>query len=85
MVMYMAGSLFCHFNHKEVTRNLACDIFKSALKFIGLNENEYDTQSFKIGATTYAVDNGKSDDEIILMGRWKSQKYKRYIRIDTSS
>jgi hypothetical protein len=39
--------------------------------------------SFRIGAATHAAQMGKSDDEIMTMGRWKSDSYKRYIRIDT--
>jgi hypothetical protein len=47
------------------------------------NENEYNTDSFRIGAETHAATMGKSDDEIMNMGRWKSDSYKRYIKIDT--
>jgi len=38
----------------------------------------------RIGAATNAAEIGKSDDEIMIMGRWKSDTYKTYIRIDTS-
>jgi hypothetical protein len=31
----------------------------------------------------YVAKMGISDDEIMTMGRWKSDSYKRYIRIDT--
>ena len=50
---------------------------------MGYNENDYNTHSFRIGAATHAAKMGKSDDEIMTMGRWKSDSYKRYIRIDT--
>jgi hypothetical protein len=50
---------------------------------LGYNENDYNTHSFRIGAATHAAKMGKSDDEIMTMGRWKSDSYKRYIRIDT--
>jgi hypothetical protein len=45
---------------------------------LGYNENDYNTDSFRIGAATHAAKMGKSDDEIM-----KSDSYKRYIRIDT--
>ena len=41
------------------------------------------THSFRIGAAKHAAKIGKSDDEIMTMGRWKSDSYKRYIRINT--
>lgn len=75
---HVSGSLFCHFNYKKVTRNPACKDSKSLI------ENECNPHSVRIGAATNAAKQGKSADEIMLMGRWKSQTYKRYILIDTS-
>jgi hypothetical protein len=40
-----------------------------ALRFLGYNENDYNTHSFRIGAATHAAKMGKSDDEIMTMGR----------------
>jgi hypothetical protein len=77
------GPFFCHFNHEKVTRYQVTVIHKSALIFLGYNENDYNTDSFRIGAATHAAKMGKSDDEIMTMERWKSDSYKRYIRIDT--
>jgi hypothetical protein len=37
--------------------------------------------SFRIGAATAAAIQGASDEDIQRMGRWKSQAFKRYIRI----
>lgn len=75
------GNLFCHFNHSKVTRNQVVSILKSSLKFVGINENDYNTHSFRIGACTYAKQLGKSENEIMTMGRWNSKSYQRYIRI----
>lgn len=77
------GSFFCHFNHEKVTRYQVTVILKSALRFLGYNENDYNTHSFRIGTATHAAKMGKSDDEIMTIGRWKSDSHKRYIRIDT--
>jgi hypothetical protein len=41
-----------------------------------------DNHEYTLGAATHATKMGKSDDEIITMGRWKSESYKRYIRIE---
>jgi hypothetical protein len=73
----------CHFNHEKVTRYQVTVILESALRSLCYNENDYNTHSFRIGAATQEATMGKSDDEIMNMGRWKSDSYKRYIRIDT--
>ena len=41
-----------------------------------------DNHEYTLGAATYAAKMGKSYDEIMTMGRWKSESYKRYIRIE---
>lgn len=78
------GPLFCHLNHKVVSRFQVCKVLKTSLQFLGLNDSEYNTHSFRIGACTHAFQMGKSEDEIMLMGRWKSDVYKKYIRINHS-
>jgi hypothetical protein len=49
-------------------------------------KTDWQIQNLKqaIGAATHAAKMGKSDDEIMTMSRWKSDSYKRYIRIDTN-
>ena len=39
------------------------------------------TESFRIGAATMASMMGVSEEEIQRMGRWRSQAFKKYIRI----
>ena len=39
--------------------------------------------SFRIGAATYAAEQGISDTKIRHMGRWKSDAFKKYIRISS--
>ena len=50
------------------------------LQEAGLNANHYNTHSFRIGAATSAQDSGISDANIQMLGRWKSDAYKLYIR-----
>lgn len=59
--------------------------FNQQLK-ISLNYLDYDTKlykghSFRIGAATSAKSKGISDEQIQLLGRWKSNAYRKYIRI----
>jgi len=89
MQQYMAmrpninGALFCHLNHLKVTRHQVSKILKSALRFLGYKEDEFNTHSFRIGAATNAAEQGLADDVIMRMGRWKSDSFRRYIRIKT--
>ena len=76
------GYLFCHLNHKQVTRFQFLAVLKKALSFSNMNPDDYNTHSFRIGAATSAAIAGKSDDEIKYMGRWKSGSFVRYIRIE---
>lgn len=39
--------------------------------------------SFRIGAASLAAEQGLSDAQIQLMGRWKSNAFKKYIRINS--
>jgi hypothetical protein len=74
------GALFCHLNHKYLTR-YQVSVLKNALKFLKLNPNDFNTHSFRIGAATSFSVLGKSDDEIERLGRWKSSAFSNYIRI----
>ena len=75
------GALFCHLNHKYLTRYQVVSVLKNALKFLKLNPNDFNTHSFRIGAATSFSVLGKSDDEIKKLGRWKSSAFSNYIRI----
>ena len=48
----LEGPLFCHFNHKSVTRFQVSSMLKSTLRFLNLNEQDFNTHSFRIGAAT---------------------------------
>ena len=56
-------------------------MLKKAVSFVGLDTKTFKSHSLRIGCATYLYMKGKSEDEIKLMGRWKSNAYKSYIRI----
>ena len=53
-----------------------------ALSGIGLDAARYSSHSFRSGAVTEAAKGGATDTQIRLMGRWRSDAYRRYIRPD---
>lgn len=75
------GPLFCHLNHKSLTRYQISSMLKSTLRFLNINDQDYNTHSFRIGAATSFFMRGKTENEIKAMGRWKSDVYMKYVRI----
>ena len=58
-------------------------VFKSCLNMLHVDVSEYNTHSFRIGAASWAAIKGMSDSQIREMGRWRSDAYRKYIRIGT--
>lgn len=74
------GLLFCHFNGKHVSRYQFSSILSKSLKVLGIDSSGFKSHSFRIGAATEAAAKGISNEEIMKLGRWKSEAYKSYIR-----
>ena len=53
---------------------------KGAMKALGLDQNLYDTHSFRIGRATDLFKMGKTLEEIKKVGRWKSNAVYKYLR-----
>ena len=75
------GPVFAHvdgtgYRYSCVNRLLAT-IFASC----GLDSTRYKGHSFRIGAASEAAKAGFSDAQIRLMGRWKSDAFRKYIRM----
>lgn len=75
------GPLFIFPGGTPVTKSFFGDQLKKSLAWAGLSTLSYKGHSFRIGAATTAAMQGVSDEEIQRMGRWKSQAFKKYIRI----
>lgn len=63
---------------KAFTRQYVTTALKDTLRSFG-HAGHYSGHSFRRGAATSARDAGLSDDEIQLLGRWKSDSYRLYI------
>ena len=63
---------------RPFTRDVATDALRSALRTAGIT-GQYSGHSFRRGAATSARENGLTDSEIMMLGRWKSEAYRTYI------
>ena len=56
-------------------------MLSSSLAWAGYSNLNIKPHSFRIGAATWAATNGYSDNQIQIMGRWKSSAFRKYIRV----
>jgi len=75
------GPLFIHQNGSPVLRSEFSKMLSSVIQLCNLDPNRYKGHSFRIGAATYAAEQGLPDTKIRQLGRWKSDAFKKYIRI----
>ena len=75
------GPLFTLPGKKGVTRSVFTSRLKGYLKICKLDTANYKAHSFRIGAATHALLQGKSDSQIEILGRWSSSSYKKYLRV----
>lgn len=75
------GPLFCSRNLYPIHRSLFIKRLNLSLQNIGIEQKYYRSHSFRIGGATYAAENGMSDAKIRALGRWKSNAFKKYLRI----
>ena len=75
------GLLFASPGGRPYTCRSARDDLRSVLSFCGLDTAGYKSHSFRIGAASDAALRGFSDAQIRLMGRWRSDAFRQYIRL----
>ena len=75
------GPLFIFPDGSAVGRSFFNTHLRKSLMWSGLSTGIYKGHSFRIGAATTAAMMGISEEEIQRMGRWRSQAFKKYIRI----
>ncbi|XP_077781439.1 uncharacterized protein LOC144327122 [Podarcis muralis] len=74
------GPLFIHEDGSRLMRHQFTRALHKAIDACGFPANEYAAHSFRIGAATMASHLGLPTDRIKVLGRWKSNAYKGYIR-----
>lgn len=77
----MAGPLFLDSLGNPILMSAFRRQFSDSLRFCKLSPVHYKPHSFRIGACTQATMLGVPDDKIKQMGRWRSNAYRRYIRL----
>ena len=74
------GPLFRFCNGQPLTRGRFVAEVKEALALAGIDNSQYSGHSFRSGAATTAVSRGLGDATIQMLGRWKSDAYRAYIK-----
>ena len=74
-------ALFVTNDGSSLTRTRFISMFKGVLENIGYDASLYNGHSFRIGAATSAASCKVEDHLIKVLGRWSSDSYCRYIRI----
>ena len=73
--LFNAGSGF--------SRQLVTNMLRNTLHSLGYKGN-YAGHSFRRGAATWAKEMGLTDEEIQILGRWKSYSHRLYIETNSS-
>ena len=66
------GPLFINQDGSPVLRSEFSKMLSSVIQLCNLDPNRYKGHSFRIGAATYAAEQGLPDTKIRQLGRWKS-------------
>ena len=75
-----AGPLFITEDGRALTRQTFSVMLDSVLEKLHLDTRSFNTHSFRIGAATTAAMAHIPDSQIMMLGRWQSDAYQRYIK-----
>lgn len=73
------------FVSKPLMRHTFINYLKEVLSRIGVNNQDFNGHSFRIGAATSAAASGVQDHVIKTLGRWSSDCFTRYIHTDPAT
>lgn len=76
------GPLLSYPGGDPVSRTWFTTNFQACLRYLGLDTDRFKGHSFRIGAATEAAARGLSDAQIRHLGRWRSEAFKSYIRLN---
>ena len=79
-----SSNLFITAGNKPISRAFFDAQLKICLNFCHLDTRAYKGHSFRIGAASWDAQNRVPDSQIRLKGRWKSDAFRKYIRVITN-
>ena len=86
--LYQRGSrpepLFCMRDNTPIPRAKFSKQLQACLKCLKLPVDNYKAHSFRIGAASHALLQGKTESEIQFMGRWSSNGFRKYFRLSAA-
>lgn len=74
------GPLFILEDGRMLTRQIFKSAVDSIMSELHLEVGSFNTHSFRIRAATSAIDAGIPAVQIQMLGRWRSEAYKRYVK-----
>ncbi|XP_073470547.1 integrase/recombinase xerD homolog [Aquarana catesbeiana] len=74
------GPLLVHQKGTWLSRFQFVAVFKKCLQGLGLEEKDFSSHSFRIGAATEAARLGLDVEVIKRIGRWESNRFQSYVR-----
>ena len=77
-----SGPLFIHMDKSPPTRFRFQSVLTSTLAQAGYPAERFKTHSFRIGTATTAAMCGFNSDSIKVLGRWRSNAFRVYIRLE---
>lgn len=77
------GPLFRFVDFSPVSRAYFSSKLSIVLKSCSLDPSRYKGHSFRIGAASHAASKGMSDAQIRILGRWKTNAFRNYIRVQS--
>ncbi|XP_069104712.1 integrase/recombinase xerD homolog isoform X1 [Argopecten irradians] len=77
----LTREFLCHASGRSLSRYQFSAVLKKTLQFANVPAANFKTHSFRIGAASAASLQGTPDEQIKVLGRWKSACFQRYIRI----
>ena len=78
---FASGPLFVNEKGSPLSRIALVTWLRSTLNKAGIDSSKFSGHSFRIGAASVAAARGVEDSTIQTLGRWKSESFKRYIRM----
>ena len=76
------GPLFCNLAGSAVSASTFRNKLKTFFSVMGLNERNFKSHSFRIGAACHALSLGRTENEIQILGRWASPPaLRKYLRV----